>query len=253
MTQPPTSRLALIRVAQALIACLALMVVSGCQSRLPTYPIADGPESLGVIAQRLALVKTVQSGATVEFEEADGAGVRLDAALVAQPPGSLRLRAWKFDRAVLDATLACGELWLLPAEQEQAQGRAEESQRAAEGIRRAFSLLAPAFYESALVDAARTTSPELVVRGTIGDDTLRCVIDRATLTPRRFENAGDDAGTALAIELSDYRVIGTVPWAHTWTISHPRGRVIIRMHDVVLNGDLPPSAFVPPRRAVKSP
>ncbi len=234
-------------------ACLVLMALCGCRSGIPIYPTLDSHQSLRVIAQRLDEVKTIQSSAVVEFEDATGSTLRLDAALAAQPPGSLRLRAWKFDRAVFDATLREGELWLLPTDEQHDQERAEQSRRAAEGIRRAFSLLAPAFYASATVDAVATTDRDLVVFGRVADHTLRCVIDRATLTPRRFEPADDHPAASLAIELSDYRLVGAVPWAHALTIVHPHGCIVIRMDEVVLNGDLAPGAFVAPRRAVKSP
>lgn len=210
------------------------------------------PESLRVIAERLRLVTTIQARATVVFEAAGGPRARLDAALAARPPDLLRLRAWKLDRAVFDATLRDGELWLLPPDTGQADERQGDPAYAARGISRAFFLFTPAFYEMAHEDAQRTTHRELVVSGVADTDSIRCVIDRATLTPRRFERLQNSADLALSIDLEDYRVIDSVPWPHTWTISYPEGRVVIYMDEVVLNGALAPSAFVPPRRAVRN-
>ena len=235
-----------------LAACLVCPLAAGCGSHLPTYAERDAPASLATIAQRLASVETIQSEATVDFLESDGATVRLDAALAARLPDMLRLRAWKLDRAVFDATLRDGELWMLP-EGDDRPGGGGDSGLAAQGVFRAFTLLAPAFYETATVDAARTTARELVVNGTAEGDTITCVIDRATLTPRHFERAADRPGSELSVDLADYLVVDGVPWPGTWTITHPRGRVVIRMADVSLNSELPPEALVPPRRAVRKP
>jgi len=222
----------------------AVLAAGGCASPLPTYPMSDPADGLRVIADRLAGVQTIQAGATVEFEEAGGRGVRLDGVLVARPPDQLRLRAWKFNRAVFDATLSGGDVWLLPVETDGRQDHAFDAGGAAAGLRRAGMLMSPAFFRGAGVDGGR-----------IDGDELTCVIDRPTLTPRRFEQAGAGPGATagLTIELSGYRLVGDVPWPMTWTISHPQGRIVIRTEDVSLNATIVPGAFTPPSRAVRNP
>jgi len=244
---------ALSRIALAVLLSSAALGGFGCRASLPTYPLMEPEESLRIIAERLDGVKTIQSSATVEFADAAGESVRVDAALAAELPDRLRLRAWKFDRAVFDATLNGEGLWLLPRESEQAAARAEDSAKAAEGVRRALSLMGPGFYQTATVEQSRTNARDLVVIGEAGGETLICVIERATLTPRRFEGGGDVASEAFLIELDGYREIGTIVWPTTWSVEYPRGRVSIRMHDVTLNDELASGAFNPPRRAVRRP
>jgi len=241
------------RVSLAVLLCAAALGGVGCRASLPTYPVMEPEESLRIIADRLDGVKTIQSSATVDFADSAGESVRVDAALAAELPGRLRLRAWKFGRAVFDATLNEQGLWVLPPDTAQAAARAGDSAKAAEGVRRALSLMGPGFYQTATVDEARTNARELVVVGEAGGETLRCVIERATLTPRRFEGGRDVAGEAFLIELDGYRVIGAIVWPTTWSVEYPLGKVSIRMHDVSLNEELASGAFNPPRRAVRRP
>lgn len=240
-------------VACAILSGVVCLTLGACSAPLPTYPQMEPAESLRLIAQRLADVKSIQSGASVNFEDVAGVGVHLDAALVAEPPDRLRMRAWKLDRAVFDATLVDGEFWMLPREKEEGGEARNDSAQAAQGVRRAFSLLAPAFYESARVDERATTARQLVVLGKADGYTIRCEIDRETLTPRRFERPQSGNGDVFSIDLEEYTLIDSIPWSGVWTISHAGGRVVIRMSDVVLNAPVTPEAFVPPRRAVRNP
>lgn len=252
MNLPFDTRTRISRGRRAILACLGAAQLAGCQAGLPRYAARDPHESLGVIADRLAGVASIQSEATIAFSGTRSGEVQLDAALVARPPDHLRLRAWKLDRVVFDATLEGGELWLLPSEEGQAREAGLDRDAVAKGIRRAVQLMAPGFYRAAEPDRARTTDRELVVHGWAGDARVTCVIDRATLTPRHFTRAAGDLETDLAISLEDYRMVGSTAWPGTWIIRHPGGRVVIRLRDVVLNGELAPGAFTPPRRAVRS-
>ncbi len=235
-----------------LLAGLACFFVFGCRATLPTFPQMSADDSLRIIADRLGSVNTIQSSATVDLDQSGGSSVRLDAALVAQWPGKFRLRAWKLSRAVFDATLRDDELWLLAPEQ-QTEEQAADLLRIAQGIRRACVLLSPAFYESAQVDSERTTQEQLVVIGRVEGESIRCLIDRPTLTPRRFETTQVDPDQSLSIDLRDYHMIDGIAWPRTWAISHPKGSAVIRLRQVELQGELPPRAFDPPRRATRSP
>ncbi len=235
-----------------LLGGLVCLLMLGCRSQLQKYPLMSADDSLGVIADRLDGVGTIQSSATVDLDQSEGSSVRLDAALVAQWPGMFRLRAWKFSRAVFDATVRNEELWLLAPEQ-QTEGQAADLLRVAQGIRRACVLLSSEFYESAQVDLERTTRSSLVVKGLVDGEPIRCTIDRPSLTPRRFETADLDPDKALSIELQDYQMIDGIAWPRVWTITHPEGTVVIRLREIVLRDELPPRAFDPPRRATRSP
>lgn len=235
-----------------LLAGLACLFALGCRSALPVYPQMSADESIQVIAERLGSVGTIQSSATVDLDRTGGSSVRFDAALVAQWPGMFRLRAWKLSRAVFDATVRGEELWLVSPDQ-QTEEQGADLLRFAQGIRRAGVLLSSGFYESAQLDPERTTRSHLVVNGLVDGEIIRCIIDRPTLTPRRFETTPVDPADSFSVELRDYDVIDGIAWPRMWTISHPKGVVIIRLREIDLGGELPPRAFDPPRRATRSP
>lgn len=235
-----------------ILAGISISFSLGCRSALPAHPRMNVDDSIQVIADRLASVRTIQSSAAVDLDQSGGSSVRLDAAFVGEWPGTFRLRAWKLSRAVFDVTLRDDELWLL-APEEQTEEQAADLLHVAQGIRRACVLLSPEFYESALVDEERTTQNRLVIMGRIEGEPIRCVIDRETLTPRRFETTDVSRDHSLSIELRDYHMIDGIAWPRTWAILHPRGSVTIRLREIELQGELPPRAFDPPRRATRSP
>jgi hypothetical protein len=233
------------------IVCLAGAVAGwGCSAALPRYGLAEPEESLAIIADRMRAVHAFSGAAIVELGASESEVVQLDAALVAEPPDRLRLRAWKLDHVVFDATLREGALWLLP---DSPAGSPMNPQAVATGLRRALLLLAPSYYESAAADPDRTNARELVVIGDAGGAGVICQIDRSSLTPRHFSRASGDPENSLSITLTDYQMIDSIAWPHTWIIAHSGGRVIVKMRDVEINGELPPGAFDPPRRAVRSP
>ena len=79
---------------------------------------------------------------------------------------------------------------------------------------------------------------------------LHCEVERATLTPRRFY-ARDETGDRFELKMQDYQTLSGIPWPMRLEAISPMGRVIVQQRDVEINGELAPSAFVPPRRAEK--
>jgi hypothetical protein len=62
----------------------------------------------------------------------------------------------------------------------------------------------------------------------------------------------DPAGVLrLRLALSDYRLVNETPWPTRLNARSGDGRIEIRLKEVELNQQLPPSAFKPPRRAEK--
>ena len=183
--------------------------------------------------------------------------VRLDGAMVAAPPDQFRLRAWKFDRAVFDLTLADHQTWLLtpadPAVRERI--KALESVQSAR-IGEALKLLGPEYFRKASALEQQSSSDRLVVEGPFFDhQQMICEIDRRTLTPRRFHLALDNRGDQAPEEvlLQQYRLINTIAWPTRIVVRSRQGELSLQLGEIEINGTLPDAAFVPPPRAVKQP
>jgi outer membrane lipoprotein-sorting protein len=81
--------------------------------------------------------------------------------------------------------------------------------------------------------------------------TVLCRVDRATLTPRQFEMRDPEGNLRFRFALSDYQMVGGLPWPTLLAARSGDGKIDIRLKDVELNQDLAPNAFRPPRRAEK--
>ncbi len=265
---PPT------RAAHLLVVACALCCL-GCAGRavewpLPTYAALSAEESLRVIALRQARITSVWAQCDIVLTDADGQRVPLDGVLLAMPLAPtgprVRLRAWKLGRSVLDLTLAEGAVWLVAPENSPLNNRGTPSSdlptppadaaaspaQPARRIAAALDFIGPRFFQAATVVGSSATT---ITAAGPGADNTTCEIDRATLTPRVFMRGGAEGRSAVAgdLRLSEYRLIGTIPWAHRLRLSGPGGAADVLMSDVELNGDLPAGAFTPPVRARRLP
>jgi hypothetical protein len=101
-------------------------------------------------------------------------------------------------------------------------------------------------------EPAPANTGELIVRGpALGSDNVRCEIDRATLTPRRFVVGGGGANQATASELllDKYDIVNMIVWPMRMRLRSPTGEVMVRIRELEINGEIPGGAFVPPARA----
>lgn len=238
---------------------IALAVVSllgGCASSLPAYPPMSDAAALETIAARQAMVNSLSAQCDLDLTDAQGQRVSLDGVLVAEPPGRLRVRAWKFGQAVFDLTLADGKAWVLtPDDEPAAAHHMDVSKLPAKNIRDALDLLGPTYFRVAAAVGAQPANAKpgvLVVRGSaLGRDDVTCEIDRATLTPRRFVVGGGPAGQPAASQLllDEYEVVNTIAWPMRMTLQSPTGEVLVRIRELEINGEIPGGAFVPPARA----
>lgn len=227
------------------------VIIGGCQTPLTQYERMDADASLSTMAQRQSLIETIEAIGTVVLAEQDGDEVRLDTAMVAQLPDRLRLRAWKFDRAVFDVTLIDGAVWLYQTEKNESNSDSNPLSNAGVGLAFLLEVLGGEFYESAHVDSM-LDSKVLVARGSIREQQVVCSIDRRTLTAREFAADGD-ASQSWSVQLNDYRMIDLVPWPYEIVVQSPDGRFELHFHEAMLNSELSSSAFTPPPGAVVQP
>lgn len=234
-------------------AMAAGLLVGGCagDGPVPSYPALVPAEALTLIADRQASIVTVTAECDLELTDARGQTVSLDGVLVASltPPTRLRLRAWKFGTTVFDLTLTGGKAWAMVPDSGPAAGKVDLQNMPARRVSDAFELLGPAYFRGATVVRENTTT--LVVRGTaLGRDDVLCEIDRPTLTAHRF--VVGDGGSMSELLLDSYTLSDAGPvWPKMLLLRSPMGKVAVTMREIEVNGEVPPEAFIPPRRAVE--
>ncbi|MEX2218594.1 MAG: hypothetical protein WD749_07510 [Phycisphaerales bacterium] len=240
------------------IAWVAALVLAlgGCAARLPAYPASmSDDEALRVVAERLGSVRTFAGTAGLTLASSGGEVIRLEGALVAEPPHRARLRAWKFGAAVLDLTVLPEGVWLFVAEEDDPpaqEGAVQGLKRSAAGIGGALALLSGDYYRAARPVPAESSASTLVVTApALGQPAVRCEIERATLVPRRFRVPGE--GSWGELRLDGHRMIGDVPWPGVITFRGPEGEVTVTLGSPELNGEIAPGAFNPPARAQRLP
>lgn len=228
------------------IAC----AVNGCVTGppLPTYQAMNDAESLAVIADRQAAIRSVSAECDVDLIDARNQRVSLDGVLVAEPPGRVRLRAWKFGHAVFDLTLKEGKGWVVVPDEGPAAGKMDFDKMPAQRVADVLDLLGAKYFRSARTIGG--DSATLNVRGSaLGRDDVTCEIERRTLTPRRFVVGEEGGQLSSELILDKYALVGSVVWPMRMRLKSPSGEIVLVVREIELNGEVPPGAFEPPQRA----
>jgi hypothetical protein len=211
---------------------------------------------LSIAAQRSRQVRTVSATGTLELTRPNGESVRLDLAVVMQPPERARLRAWKFGQVVFDLTIIPEGLWLESSKDspQQAEQIRSAGTNAAQ-VTRAWSLLNGGFFDEQALDARNEGNQFVVWRAAReGQPAVVCRVDRDTLTPRRYEMLDDAGAVRFSLVLDRYHDFNGIAWPRRITAtSRQAGRIVVELADVTLNEEPSAGAFVPPRRAEKLP
>jgi outer membrane lipoprotein-sorting protein len=243
--------------AAVLLATLAML--GGCAPKrapdLPAYRWIDTQTAIDDLRARAASVKTVSAECTITLTRPDGETVQLDGAMAMRNPGWLRLRAWKFNRAVFDLTLQPAGLWIMTMDD---PNRRDELMPAT--VNSAEFVKQWSYFNGALFDLAdpkRSTveGETLILRAPqVGKATPKkfvCEVDRVNLTPRSYRY--DDTGPRFRLDLENYREINGVLWPTKLVARGDMGTVTIEQRNVEINAELAENAFTPPRRAEKQP
>jgi hypothetical protein len=182
-----------------------------------------------------------------------GDSLRLDAALALQPPDNARLRAWKIGQAIFDLTLTPQGAWVvLPAEHR--DDMLPAGKNASQFLRQWSTYLGDFFAAEGLTVDDKPGAKRFTVRRKMGDGTLSCDVDRATLTPRVYRFADEQGKTRFTLLLNNYRDIAGQPFPTEMVAKGDGvGQVRVELVNVEINGEIAPKAFVPPRKAEKLP
>ena len=238
---------------------LLAIVIGGCAHRrtgreaLPTVQYSDNADALRILRERAAAVRTVSSRGTITFVRADGESVRMDLAMVSQPPDRLRLRAWKLGRAIFDLTLTPDGLWLMSPEDPSLRQKVENANVGAAEIARNWSMLSGEFFNRSGLEIERTAKDLVLTAPHDKGLHLSCYVDSRALVPWLYLLQDDGDRTRFSLNLDDFRMVGQLPYPHRVQAESESGRIVVQLEEVELNEDLAPAAFKPPRRAEKLP
>jgi hypothetical protein len=239
---------------------LLAIVVGGCAQRrtgresLPTVQYGDNAEALRILRERAAAVKTMSGRGTITFTRwEDDASVRMDLAIVSQPPDRLRLRAWKLGRAVFDLTLRPEGLWLVAPDDASLKQKVQKANVGAAEIARNWSMLSGAFFGCDDLKMERLQKGLLISAPHDEQLLLRCYVDPRALVPWLYLLQDQNNRVRFGLGLNDYRMVDGIPYPHRLGADSDSGRIVVQLEEVELNEELAPAAFKPPRRAEKLP
>ena len=231
----------------ALVIAVGSSVLTGCHS-LQTYPWVDTETAMAHMSRRAERVHTIAGPCDLAFTDERGDTIRLDAAIAARPPDHLRLRAWKLGQAAFDLLLTPDGLWV--------QTRDEELSSALEVDRflGAWTVAVTGLPTRAVAyedDGGREFT--VVGREEHADAwwTVRCVIERLTLLPRRY-TLEDETGTQqYELQLDRYRCFDGITWPTRMTGRVAGRKFVLEVTNPVFNEEIASGAFKPPPGAVQ--
>jgi len=234
------------------------LTLAGCAPKRPpevgAYRWVDERTALADLRARAAALKTLSAECGITLTRADGESVQFDGALVLENPNHVRLRAWKFNRAVFDLTLNDDGLWVMTLDDPNRREQVLPATLRAADFLRELSLFTGGFFTQEPPPKTEVRGGTLLLTRETTHGLLHCEADRATLTPRRFYSEAQGAGEGrFELKLSKYREVNGIPWALRLEAVSEMGRVAVEQRDVEINGELAPQAFVPPKRAERRP
>lgn len=246
------------RTACAVVVLLAVLGMSGCVKPLPRYRAMEPEAALEVIRQRDGAISCISAEGTVLLSDSEGSSVTLDAAIVAKWPGYLRIRAWKFGQPAFDLTCTPEGLWVfVPDEARRRMGEKADFKISGDQLRRVWGLIGAEFFKGRYELASPKPDSLVVSRTAEGMDgvIIECDIDTRTLTVRSYRFLDNAQHVRQSLKLESYRVIGEGPmvWPRLIAADGESGKITIQIREPEVNGEIPPGAFVPPRRATKQP
>ena len=240
---------------------IILFAAAGCHSlggsaALPTYSAMNGQTARAILAGRADALHSLTAQCEVTLDRGDGHAVRLDAALVMEPPNLIRMRAWKLGQAVFDLTLRPDGLWIEVPPEASKHGEVIPATLNAAQVSRQLTWITGGFFSAMdLKTSGNLTFSRILSDGT----TAVCDVDPATVTARRFSLLDSTGAVRFTLDLAAYRNFDGIIWPTHLTateLAHDGdkgGHIDILFEDVEFNTELAGQAFVPPPTAKRQP
>lgn len=232
------------------------MALSGCASHgppLPRYaPNLSDADAIKILSDRAHAVRIMSGEGLLTLVRPNGESVRMDMAIVMQPPGRVRVRAWKFGQAVFDLTMNEAGVYLITPEGSSHAEQIKSAGVSAAQLARTWSLLNGGFFDSPpdeIVDQEAVMELHKKVDG----QNMVCRVDRATLVPVQYALVDPQHQTRFTLTLDQYVMVDGIPWAKRLTAVSDSGKIGVVLRTMEINGQIGSDAFKPPRRAEKLP
>jgi hypothetical protein len=230
-----------------------LLLLAGChptyQEHLPIHPPVDSVTTLAELAAQGKRLQNMSGSGTLELTQTKGQSVRLDMAVVLEPPQRPRIRAWKFGTAVFDLTVLPDGVWLESSKDSGPPGLGAT----AAPVAKAWSLLGGSFFDAPNLVTWENGRWLMVRSGSVDGPTIVCRVDRDTLTAREYKIIDEFGKARFTLTLDHYEDFSGILWPRRIVATSEAGTVAVDLSDVELNGEIPLLAFKPPRSAEKLP
>lgn len=238
------------------ITLLLLMAccVAGCETagpviELPAYHWRDSSSALDDLAARSSLLQSASGTAMMSLRRADGASVQVDSAFAMKQPDSLRIRAWKMNRAVADWTLLPEGVWAWQTESEEPSPTSASTGPWSAHHAEMWPLLFGIVTWRA-GDVVHDDGKEMLTVGRrIGNLSVHVIIARRTLTVTECRVLREDGTVVQRVLLQRYQPIDGVYWPMLVLAEGEAGAFELRFEEITINEELPDAAFTPPSRA----
>ncbi len=235
------------RTQTALPIAAVFLVLPGCHS-LPTYPWVDTETAMAQMSRRAERVHTIAGPCDLAFTDERGQTIRLDAAIVARPPDHLRLRAWKLGHVAFDVLLTPEGLWVQTRDDDLFSALEVDRFLGAWTVAVTGRPTRAVTYED---DGGREFT--VVGREERADArwTVRCVIERSTLLPRRYTLEDETGAELYVLQLNRYRSFDGIAWPTRMTGRAAGRGFVLEITDPIFNEETASGAFKPPHGAVR--
>ena len=225
----------------------ASLVLAGCHS-LPTYPWVDTETAMAHMRRRAERVHTIAGPCDLAFTDEHGETIRLDAAIAARPPDHLRLRTWKLGQAAFDVLLTPEGLWVLTRDEDLSSALEVDRFLGAWTVAVTGRPIHAVTYED-------DGGPEFTVVGreerADASWTVRCVIERSTLLPRRYTLEDERGAELYVLQLGRYRSFDGIAWPTRMTGRAAGRGFVLEITNPIFNEETASGAFKPPHGAVR--
>jgi len=226
-----------------------VLLFVGCESTLPVYDWRGSATALEDLHERSAKLHSASGTATMTLHRADGASVRVDSAFAMKQPDSLRIRAWKMDRAVADWTLRRDGIWVWQAETADQPPTSKQAGPWSAHHRDIWPMLFGMLEQRAGDEIIDDDGSDLHVRRPIGDAVATVTIDKRSLVVRECRIVDSRGELLQSVTLKDYRLMDGFLWPMHVSARGAAGAFELRFDEVTINEEPPANAFDPPARA----
>lgn len=226
-----------------------MVMLCGCACEsIPIYPPMSSTQALQVLSERSRAIKTISAQGSITLTRTDGNSIRLDAAMVMRPPDDAHFRAWKFGQMVFDMTLSHDKTWIIAPQKDSRKEVLDAGSKTGKFARQWLTLVTGNFNGPGF-NVTENGSQLLISQSQDEGTTMKCRVDRGTLTPREYA-LEDRAGVRrFELSLTDYGEFNKVVWPQRIEAVSDSGRILIELRDIEINGEIPDTAFHPAARA----